>query len=211
MPMEVGDLVNVTLRGTLYDQRIMTTYGFRVSATTSAGDTRVSQDKLALAISSDTGTNLMGTFRACVSPAVSINQIWVQRIRPIRMRKSVLNVALDGLLGSGPNTPNNAVVITRKSDFGGRNSISNLHLPGPPMGLDYVSNGTLTPAYKTLLDSHAFESYDTITVVNGGESVTYKGVIINAAGGPVNYQDITAHSIGETLRVMRRRTVGVGE
>jgi hypothetical protein len=211
MPMVAGDLVVLTLRGTAYSQRVMTSYGFRVMNSTDTGDTRVAQDELCQRISTDTGTNLLGTFLACVSPGVTIEEIWAQRIRPQRMRKSVLTVSIPGTLGTGPGTPNVSAVVTRKSDLGYRSSISNLHLPVPPIIAMYNNNGVWTGAYRTLLDAHAFESYDSITVVGANGSVTYKGAIINAPLSVPDHQIITAHSINPNVRVMRRRTVGLGE
>ena len=206
-----GDLINLSVVGTLYGQRVMTSYGFRVMSVSGAIDSREAQDKLNDAVATNTGTNLLSTYQDITTDDLEINQIWSQIVRPIRMRKSVKNVALQGFISALNGTPNIAAVITRKSDLASRSSISNLHIPAAPTDLTNMSEGVFTPAYRTKLDAHAFESYDTINVSWFGNSFNVKGVIINKASADPNWQEITAHSINHNMRVMRRRTVGLGE
>jgi len=211
MPMTIGDLVTVTFRGTLYGQRVMTTFGWRVMNAVNAGDTRLAQSALADAISADVGTSLMGTYLASTTPALTVNEIWTQRIRPIRMRKTVKLVSLQGTNGASPNTPNVSGAICRKSDLGGRSALSNLRIPGITLEAGQVSAGVLSVGHRTLLDDLARESYEPFSVTNGVEVITYQGVIINKITAVPDHQLITAHTVNHHVRVSRRRTVGLGE
>lgn len=210
MAIAAGDLILIQFRGLIYGQRTLTNYGFRCMSSNSVSSDRTDQALIASHISTDTGTQLMGTYLAVVSPALTVQSINVQKLWPFRVRRTELAVALSGTNGTGPDTANVSAVITRKTDLGGRNQISNLHLPGVPL-TDMATNGEWDATMKTALGLHAVESYDTITVTDGGKTITLAGCIIQAPYGTGAHQMITAHTVNPYVRVQRRRTVGLGE
>lgn len=210
MPISQNDLLLLTFRGTLFGQRVMTQYGFVCTSSSSANDVLADQQQLADNVSTDTGTQILGTYLACLSPALVVNQIWVQRIWPTRQIRTIKTVNLAGQRGINTDTANVAAVITRRTNLSGRDQISNLHLPGPPMDADLVA-GVWQAGVLGAYGAHAAESYDSITVPVTGGSYTVRGCIIHRTGAPGAHTLITSHLVNQFARTMRRRTVGLGE
>lgn len=210
MAIVTNDLIIVTFRGTLFGQRVMTTYGWVCTSSTSSNSTLSDQASLTDAIGTDTGTTLLTTYLACLSPSVTVDQVWAQKIFPVRQIRTIRAINMTGTAGINDGASNIAAVISRGTEFGGRSQISNLHLPGPPTGTELVA-GQWQDGYKTTLGLHAAESYDQITVAVTGGSFVLNGAIIHRNGPPGSYNRISRHMVNPVARVMDRRTVGHGE
>lgn len=210
MAIVTNDLIVTTFRGTLFGQRVMTTYGWVCTSSTSSNSTLSDQAALTDAIGTNTGTTLLTTYLACLSPSVNVDEVWAQKVWPVRQIRTIRVVNLGGTAGINDGISNIAAVISRGTEFGGRSQISNLHIPGPPTGVDLVA-GIWQDAYKNALGAHAAESYDQITVAVPGGSFTLNGAIIHRTGTPGSYNRISRHMVNPVARVMDRRTVGRGE
>jgi hypothetical protein len=205
-----GDLLVTTFRGLMFGQRVQTSYGWVCTSSTSGNSTLSDQASLADAIGANTGTTLFSTYLACLSGSVDIDQIVVQKIWPVRQIRTIKPVAASGSAGVNTDVSNISVVISRGTEFGGRDQISNLHLPGPPIDTA-LALGVWQPAYLATVGLHAAESYDGITVAVAGGSFTINGAIIHRSGTPGAYNRISRHQVNPVARIMDRRTVGRGE
>lgn len=210
MAIVTGDLLVTTFRGTLFGQRVMTSYGWVCTSSTSANPTLSDQAALTDAIGTNTGTTLLSTYLDCLSPSVMVDEVWAQKVWPTRQIRTIRVVAQNGNAGLNDGVSNVAAVISRGTEFGGRSQISNLHLPGPPTDLELTA-GLWSAAYRAVLGAHAAESYDQITVAVPGGTFVLNGTIIHRNLLPGAHTRISRHMVNPAARVMDRRTVGHGE
>jgi len=204
-PLAVGDRVMVTFRGTLAQQHILSTFWYGVSAIT--GVVNQTDAFTALRASLVAGGGLRPDYLACCPTNYTLDYIWIQNIRPTRWGKFTFGDNSPGTWAADAPTANTSGVITRRGDLAIRKAVSTLHVPISSTA-DVMADGLLTPAFKTPMTALAVEVIKSITTA--GTVVTYFPVIDNGPGG-ADFQVITSAFVQETARVMRRRTVGLGE
>lgn len=137
----------------------------------------------------------------------SIREIRVQPIKPTRMIFYRTFVNFEGDAADQADTGNVAAVISLNTAMAGRDQLGSFHLPCPPKNAMF--SGQFTNAY--------------VDGLGGLELLLKSGVDIAATGGsylPVIFHrnalpgfqsdDIIGATRRRTVRVMRRRTVGVG-
>lgn len=142
---------------------------------------------------------------ACVSVDVSDIRCYGQFITPIRY--AYVRAVGDGVSGAnaGPCLPSNtAQVVSRRGDLADRANISDIHLPGVPVGA--VISSELTGPQLTLLQSFGTASVQPYVSATGGN---YQPVAFHRES-PVLSRKLTESFPQDTVRVMRRRTVGLG-
>jgi hypothetical protein len=99
-----------------------------------------------------------------------------------------------------------AAVITKRTAFAGRWAVGSFHLGGLPQNA-YV-NGTLEPTFKTSVGLVAAQLLEDITIaIVGG---VYEPVIVHPVAAHDGSTVLRETDVQDTLRVMRRRTVGLG-
>jgi len=103
--------------------------------------------------------------------------------------------------------PNCAAVITRRGDLGSRDNVSALHVP---LGADAlnVSSGLLETDYLTAIGNLVASCSAGVTTTTGTQVLR---PIIFHRSAPTVITPITDAFVQDTSRVMRRRTVRVGE
>jgi len=131
---------------------------------------------------------------------VRAQQIWPER--------SVLVDGADGQVGthaSNADSANVAAVVTKRTLRSGRRFVSTTHIGGIPHTA--CVGGTITPTYKGIVDAWALTMLT--PVVDLGAGLTYKWCIFHKSFTP-KVDDITSRLVMDQVRVMRRRTVGLG-
>lgn len=113
----------------------------------------------------------------------------------------------EGTEAAQPSPPNVAAVITLKTDKAGRDQVANKHLGAVPLGF-YVA-GILTEDAINVYDNVAASLTNTIPVSNGADEFDLIPVIYHRSGLTTS-DTITQRQVNNTVRVMRRRTVGLG-
>lgn len=203
--LSIGDLALYTLRGSLYDQKIISTYGYLVDAITGTPDLFVALDALIEKLN-DVG-GIRATYLGCCPPEYHMEEEWAQKISPTRFR-AVKNVVDEfGLFTDGQaRTANSAASITRRGDEAVRAAVSTLHVPIGQSG-EEIAEGRVTQALLDALNVHAAQIKLDVTTVVG--TVTWTPVIPNPANPGLSIV-ITDAFAQDTVRVMRRRTVGLG-
>lgn len=157
----------------------------------------------------DDAGNLRDKYIACCPTDYILEQIWLQLIKPERIMKSVFT---DGAPGTDQpaGTANVAAVITRRGEPATRNAVSTLHVPLAPTE-DNMTLGQLAPTgVKTKLSLLAAQM---LLPLEGGALAGAKLTPIvyqPRTGLPVNGHAIVRANVEGTVRVMRRRTVGLG-
>jgi hypothetical protein len=208
----VGDIVELQLRALLYDQVVINVFHYRLRA---AGADMDYQDN----IEALRDTLHAGAFKtdwlALNSTDYSLRTWRVQRVAPARNFLIDLAVVEAGTFGGGNKTANTSAVITKRTDRVGnhtkgvhtyRGATGEVHIPA--LAPTMMTAGNVTDAYRALMDTF------------GGQMATPAVGFLGAIWDPVlwhrdaraavNYDVITHWFSQQTIRVMRRRTVGLG-
>lgn len=216
-PIAVGWVLAATVRGAMNGQTTLTTWNYLVTEIAAGG---VPSNILAIT-NFNTEWQQPGDMQDDYTNAMPAN--WVmdamefQWIAPSRYRKITFPNGNPG--GGNPgdaHTSNLAVVITLNGEKATRRSISNKHLPGIAQD-DYLDGILGNPTLASMTVLAAQTQADIVA-----DNVTYKPIIygrfiapfvkcgVNKPGQPELKTLVTGATVRNTVRVMRRRTVGVG-
>jgi len=202
--VQIGDRVLVTIKGALCGRTTLTTFLYRVSAV--AANTDYDQAMTALHGSFAGATQIRPKYVACCPSNWLMDAMWYQIISPLRYHKFAQGVAASGGFGSVANTPNVQGSITRIGEFAGRKYVGGIRVP---IGTDDVScnNGVLTANQKSALQGLA-DAMKLNVITSGVTMTVIPQVGLPAAGGAS--ADLYNAFVQDTVRVIRRRTVGLG-
>jgi len=200
----IGDLVNVTVAGTLCGQRTLNSFPYRIEIAPS--DTNYDNFASALNdIVTDTG-GIYDAMRGALPSNWNASAIWVQVIRPIRLRKISFPLVSGGTWGAAAQTANIQASITRVGDTANRKNVGGVRIPISGDATASV-NGLLTNTMKTALMALA------VVMENNIVAPATVGTLVPLIGIPKT-GNITADLVDafpqDTTRVLRRRTVGLG-
>lgn len=204
MPLDIGDKFLVTFVGELDSQTTLSTFKYVCTAVTGAPSDITAQDALYAKL--NTIGELVSKYNGCTSTQFLLKEMWIQKVFPIRLRKQVYVVNESGLFGDDQGTANIAGVITRTGGLGERNNISSLHIP-IGTGTQCINNGVIQIDLKAAMI--ALVNKLIVSVVTTTPAATYSPSIWgkDPSASPV---PIVTGFPQDTVRVMRRRTVGLG-
>lgn len=146
---------------------------------------------------------------------VTIFEVSAQLIHPTRWQKRVKVVNVVGDIDEPCPAQNLAITFTKTGDRANRHNVGSLHVGGCPVGL--FDEGLLTAAAKTRAE--AMESFIISELTDAISEAVYDMVILNKEPVPDSdpvryaisgYSPVTGGTVEDTVRVMRRRTVGLG-
>jgi len=207
--VHVNDIYQLTFSGRCFGQRIMLTHHYIVEETPAGLQVAQACSELIDGVRAGAGGDdlIDSDYRACLPPQYTLEHIVAQSVLP-RYRRAVYVSGSIGAHAADTETANQAAVITLQSDFAGRDQVSNKHIGPIPQDVTVQDEGNLTVAYKTLLDTLMVGLLSAVTQIGG--TLVFKPVIFHSTG-VVNHDILSAGYVQETIRVMRRRTVGQGE
>jgi hypothetical protein len=199
----LGDKLLVSFDGRLFQQRLLTTFWFQISALTGTPTLGLVMDQLKAQMV--TANKLVPKFLAVCPNSYSLENIWIQPIDPIRYVKSVYLVGTSGTNSGVANTANQSIAVLRRGVIASRKSISVLKIPAPNDAAS-ILDGIFENAVTSAAGAFGLESIQQI----GLTSATVNPVIRN---GPlaIDVQLIQNYEVELTARVMGRRTVGRGK
>lgn len=206
--LAVNDLIFVTYKMRLWGQRIMNTFYYSVSAVGAVpGDRWTAYASLRTQMQLPAGLEV--DLRACMTADVSLETLRLQFISPQRMAFREFVVGNNGTHPGVSGTPNVAASIERRTELASRHGVGRIQIAGMPDNA--YSTGFLTVPYIAVLDTLATEIPRDITDAAGN---TYRPVL--AYHDPLSAPPWVASPVigcetKNTVRVMRRRTVGLGE
>lgn len=203
--LSLGDNVLLTINGEVYGQRIMSTFGYVVSAITGAPDDFTVFNELNVALSA--AGELYAKYKLCCPNQYTPGAIWMQVIRPVRYLKRVFtNLSGDTFRDTNCYQANVCAVLLRRGSLGNRRNISTLHIPCGT-DVDSLVEAVLTEGMETAVNNLGVKVKTTYTTTTG--AVEFSPSILN---GPLHTDvtPITVCQAQETVRVMRRRTKGIG-
>lgn len=210
MAAEIGNLYRAYVVGEVFGQRTLLTLGYRVFAVTPGTTESQVASAIAFNLSGQIGSsvNLETPLRAVLPPQWTLVSIRCQQVRPVRMALQELPLNVLGTHAGNTEVTNLAAVITMRSQQAARWAVSNKHIGPIPQDVTVLDEGLLTPIYKALLQDVADKI--NLNLSDAGIGLTAVPGIINSDLGH-NFQSFTVGIPQETVRVMRRRTVRVGE
>lgn len=196
--------VLVTFVGTLCQQRIMSTFLYKV--TSAAVET--AQDVVFTAFDAELGKagNLRPAYLAACPSNYTLNEIWYQQVAPIRFRRYTTLHGRPGLFSAVGQAANMSASVTRCGELSGRKYVGGVRIPIGTTA-DAVANGLLTAPQLAALQ----QVVNTIklNVLPAAPAYTFQpqaGVNAN----PMDSVPVWDAFYQLTSRVMRRRTVGLG-
>jgi len=169
-----------------------------------------------LSIVSNTTTNaLLNNMAAAQSNQVNYDSVSVQIVFPDRFLKFSTDIPKTGALVGGCEAQNVAGVITKQTAFAGRDAVGSLHLGGLPSST--FNAGLITTAQKTRLTVIGTSMLADIN--DTSNAILWTPILLNKEpipdtdpvrfrikGGTLLYTIL----VQPEIRVMRRRTVGLG-
>lgn len=208
--INAGDVLDVTIHGTLFGQQIKTKFYYECLVTSTQNDPVTAC------------TTFAGSWKAgAVSPFLSFlavcpqeynaDQVTCQLIAPVRFRAGVNNVNLPGINVETCTTSNQSAVITRAAIWSGRPFVGSIHIPG--LAGTNMLDGQLTAAFKVLCGTVASKMLNIFTDLADGTTEA-RPVLYHYRKPPLLQLPPSALFTAftqPTARVMRRRTIGVGK
>lgn len=195
-----GAILECTIRCTVNAQTTLSVFHYKLQDSLGLPDGDSAIDAFNLEWN-DT-LDFVGAYAGCMAENVDLVQLVYQWIYPTRYHRVIKAPSvLNGGLVDTCNAPNVAQVITRSGDIADRHGIGTTHVPG--LGTGSYADGELLAGQKVLLDTLAGfmdDKYRTDTMFP---------VLYNRTN-PAQSRVITRAAAQSTVRVMRRRTVGVG-
>lgn len=195
--MAVGDIYSVIVRGRVHSQTTMNVFHYRVSIDGDADDA----DGLVAAFAANCQTEWL----ACCSDEWELTGYICQKIHPLPVLSAFTQeVAFSAGTVAGNSLPSSvAVVMTKRTNLGGRVGRGRTYMPGVPSSFE--DNSEITDAgYATYL-ALANRLDNSLTSQIGG---SYTPVIWHRT--PRTSDSITQFIPRTTLRNQRRRQVGRG-
>lgn len=206
MGLPVNAIIEATFQGRLFNQTILNIFHYRVALESTIVDPIAEVTDFLGSFNDPGPTGFRKLFMDCMPNNYTLVAARAQAIRPIRYR-AVLNTPA-GVVGErdATETANLAAVLTSQSNRSGRREIGGKHFPtGSATDIDA---GVLTNDLKAVLTIFRNKWLTQIVTVGGGG--VYQPVILHPGTVAPQFSDITAVAIQDTVRVMRRRTVGLG-
>lgn len=208
MALAANDVIQVSVRQTLFDQRILNILHYVVTVPHS-GATSDQLTDIAVSIANDTGSQLIvGSMLALQGPEVSIDNIRSQVVYPARSIYYQADVSQNGANIAGCKTPNVAMSFAKRSETPGRMGIGRMQLAGVGDGYMVAGKWDLTGigAEVLALRNALKGSYTTATT-----PITMVPVIFNPGAPGDKWSVITDFSFEDTVRTMHRRSLRLGE
>lgn len=206
--MAVGDIVQVSFRSTLFNQRVLNIFHYVVNV---AGTGTTIEQLQAMAngfVADAMGVNFMTDFLLALGPAFNLDSIRTQRVYPTRSIYTESTADMNGTFATDTELSNVAASILKRTETPGRMGIGRVQLAGIPTAA--YANGELTAAYlATEMSNFAQDMLQPLNEPARG--VTYIPCIYNPTAGGAKYSVLVAATPQSSIRTMHRRTVRVGE
>jgi hypothetical protein len=202
----VGQIFEMRVIGSLYEQVCITTFRYRVTTVTGTGSFPLPAIE---AIAQNVWDDGVGLGMHYMTSNQFLSVVFEgQVIAPVRYV-----VSLDaptnptGVVDAAAAAPTVTGVVQKRSEFAGRDKRGRLFIPGVP--LTFISGGRLNDTGQTAYGSAIAGFVAPVHVTDTGGTVDLQPVIYNPLA-PGNMTDWTEVTFDPILRVQRRREVGRG-
>jgi len=207
MALQVGDILQVSIVGEIFNQRVLTILHYRVTTGSASGT--VYGDTLSWAqyfAGLVAAGELITRYLACCAPEYLMTEVRAQRVAPTRNPYATDTVNSFGTSANAARFTNLAGSITKRGSIAGRWAIGRVQMPGLPS--DDVVDGEISVGQLTNYGTLALSLAQTQN--NAGITQVVDPCIYNPGRTP-NYTDIVAWDVQRSARTMHRRTLRLGE
>lgn len=211
MPLAQGDIFQVAAVGRCFGQRVMLTHNYVLDSFNPGTTEDQARDSLILGVSNAvTGGDVLESTYLALLPEDYVLDYWrCQLIDPVRRAYINLTRNVQGTHGAVAHTVNCGIGITLRSNDTGRKEHCTKHVGPVPEDVTVMVQGLFTTAYKTV--ANTFLGSLLSHVIDAALGLDFTPIIYNKGEAPLNYAVATMGFVGDTVRVQRRRTVGLGE
>jgi len=207
VPLPANCVLNAQMFGHLNGQAIITLFQYRFDGTPSSLDYTAYLDDFAQSWA-DVVTGIEPLLRSVFPDNYEYDFLRLQVVYPQRLRFMEYSKAVTGNSGNDASTSNLAVSIERWSKINKRRGIGRIQIPlGDNEYVDGIVNNV---PYKNALALVKTRMTEPILTGGTGTSGTWNPVIANTAAPQIVISPVDGATIKTTVRVMRRRTVGLG-
>lgn len=199
-----GAVCLVTFEGRLQSQQVMNVSAWLFNTGSTLPDGRVALN--AIINRMQEANQPYALWIDCLSSQVTQGQITAQWVYPTRYGYVKANASPSvGQVGGAAGAPNVAVCITRRTGLSGRKQQSDIHMFGVPAALN--DNGVVNVTGKAKYDAYGDAMTRTVTMAVPAFSLA---PVPFSKVAPANVSQYIEYQTQNYLRVMRRRTVGLG-
>lgn len=208
-PVAVNDKFKVTINQRLYGQRVMNVLWYYIVTDPPPAVDRW-QAQIALANQLNAANGVIPTMLQMQTEDLTMQSVRVQSFRGIaeRLPYSEIVVTDPGVIVTPAGDANTALSIEKRaiaSPTAPRQGIGRMQVAGIPQG--NYSGGVFTAGYMVLAQALADELTESITALG----ITWNPCLVTWGPATISAHDLFGAIAKDTVRVMRRRTVGVGE
>lgn len=204
MAVVAGDVALVTLKGTLASQTILNTFHYGMSIVVGAP----TQNAVGIEITTllQSAGNLVDKFLLCCPLNYTLDEMWVQFILDTRFAKQTFAIGSAGTAPFAANTANSSAVITRTGAAANKHNRGSLHIPYANKDTS-AANGLISAGQLTSMNNLAPFLFNASALATLGD---IQPILIHGTS-KLNAIPLVSAVAQETMRTMRRRTVGVGK
>lgn len=206
-PIMSGDIVQVIVRSTFQGDALLNVLYYKALSSYADDSYRETLEELAAGLIVDDINSLTDPMLAVMGGNVRLDYLQLQRVYPTRSPYIRETVATNGTYAEDCYTGNVCGVITKQCEAVGRGRSGSFHMGG--LGGTLYSQGVLTADAILLFEDIA--NALRITQLGVAEDTGFRPGTFNPdLGAPGNFNPLLDTVVQQTLRVMRRRTLGVG-
>jgi len=207
MGRPAGSVLEVRINGEVFAQKCMTVLHYRVIGASSLDPGGPEETDFLDTISIGAPFDIMSAYTSCQGATYLNTRMDAQYVASTRYVNVSKVIAEPGLRVGAVTAQNVSAVVTKRTVFAGRDQVGSYHLPGIRAS-DYASGKLVAGLITDLGTLNGVLAQNVISTVGGGE---YQPVLYHRGEiAPNNVDVITQWVVQDSIRTMRRRTLGVG-
>jgi len=208
MALQVNDVVLASYVYTLFGQRYLSTWTYRVNSNSAPDDTPLEVLAIAQHFATAGANEPMTRLSAAYPSNTLFTAVRAQKIAPTRsVYRTVTPGIPNGTFSTAATTGNLAAVVTLTTAIAGRDQIANKHIgPAPTTG---IGDGLVSSAWKIPLNALGVEMIAPQAVVSNGGVIELVSCIFHRSS--TTSTDVLSYLLSDRIGTMRRRTLRVGE
>lgn len=207
MGQPVGTIFEYTVVGNVNGQKCMTVLHYCCSAPSAIGDPQDETSALMSELEPLGSIAVIANMQACQSGEYNIDYTRGQLFNANRFSYVRHVMAIAGTIAEPCSAQNVNATITKRTQYSGRNQVGSVHLPG--LADSEYESGLITTGAKVFLDDFAREAKKTIAIT--ADTGRYFACVWHREETfPVWADQWKSWITQPEVRVMRRRTVGLG-
>lgn len=203
---QVGDIVELTIKYDSNSQQCMMINHFRVITPSALAVGGPEETEFMTSQQNQVGQTIYKRLRQVLAADVILQGMRCQIIRPTRIVSVDFDTVENGLRNGAAQTANIGACVTLKGLEATRSNIANLHIGG--LSIDAYVDGKLKAADLVQYNLLGAQFLQVFSADAGGGQ--YRPVILHPKTAVPQHTDVFVADAKDTIRIMRRRTVGLG-